>query len=71
MENPIWTTEYQQSVPTDLERTGNDLNNGTTENGEDGECSKKSDKEDAKDFVENELQKDSGPIKITIRLVIN
>ncbi|CAH1111387.1 unnamed protein product [Psylliodes chrysocephalus] len=66
MENPIWTTEYQQSVPTDLERTGNDLNNGTTENGEDGECSKKSDKEDAKDFVENELQKDSGPIKITI-----
>ncbi|KAJ8925595.1 hypothetical protein NQ315_009435 [Exocentrus adspersus] len=31
MENDQWTTKYQQSGPTDLERTEENLNNGNTE----------------------------------------
>ncbi|CAG9859671.1 unnamed protein product [Phyllotreta striolata] len=63
MENPIWTAEYQQSVPTDLETTDSHLNNGTRENGEDGECFN-TEKEDVKDLIKNEFEKD--PELITI-----
>ncbi|KAJ8928613.1 hypothetical protein NQ314_018825 [Rhamnusium bicolor] len=71
MENEQWTAKYQQSVPTNLERTANNLNNGNTEHhAEDLESSKNAGKDESENQIKAEPNLDSSPANITIRLVI-